>query len=39
MKLIKLGWIEQDPEELKLLNQNRFLFMPILNVDGVAMIE
>lgn len=39
MKLIKLGWIEQDPEELKLLNQNRFLFMPILNVDGVALIE
>jgi len=39
MKLIKVGWIDKDPEELKLLNQNRFLFMPILNVDGVAMIE
>ena len=39
MKLIKVGWIEKDPEELKLLNQNRFLFMPILNVDGVALIE
>lgn len=39
MKLIKLGWIEKDPDELKLLNQNRFLFMPILNVDGVAFIE
>lgn len=39
MKLIKLGWIDKDSEELKLLNQNRFLFMPILNVDGVAFIE
>jgi murein tripeptide amidase MpaA len=39
LKLLKHGAIEKDPHFEKLLNQNRYFFLPILNVDGVSMIE
>lgn len=39
LKLLKHGAVEKDPHFQKLLNQNRYFFVPILNVDGVAMIE
>ena len=39
LKLLKHGAVEKDPHFEKLLNQNRYFFLPILNVDGVNMIE
>jgi hypothetical protein len=39
LKLLKLGLIEKDPLFHKLLQQNRYIFMPIFNVDGVNLIE
>lgn len=39
LKLIQMGFIQKDPFYEKMLEQNRYYFMPIVNVDGVAMIE
>ena len=35
LKLIKQGYIEQEPEMANLLKQNKYYFLPVLNVDGV----
>lgn len=39
LKLIKKGEIEKTEEWKKLLEQNKYIFMPIYNVDGVNFIE
>ena len=39
LKLIKEGYINKDPKYAELLDQNKYMFAPILNVDGVAKIE
>ena len=39
LKLLKKGAITKDPQYEKLLNQNKYYFVPILNVDGVSLIE
>lgn len=39
LKLIKEGYIEKKPEMAKLLSQNKYYFLPVLNVDGVQFIE
>jgi len=39
LKLIQLGFLQKDPHYQKLLQQNKYFFMPIFNVDGSAFIE
>ena len=39
LKLLKKGDIEKNEEWNKLLQQNKYIFMPIWNVDGVNFIE
>lgn len=39
LKLIQLGYMQKDPHFQKLLQQNKYFFMPIFNVDGSAFIE
>ena len=39
LKLLKLGAVSKDPQWQQLLENNKFIFMPIFNVDGVAYIE
>jgi hypothetical protein len=39
LKLIQKGLVQKDEHWVKLLNQNKYIFMPIYNVDGVADIE
>jgi len=39
LKLLRLGAIEKDPKWEKLFQQNKYIFMPIFNVDGVNYIE
>lgn len=33
------GMLHNDPESKKLLEQNRYLIIPTVNVDGLAYIE
>ena len=39
LKLLQQGAVKHDPKYEKMLEQNRYYFMPIFNVDGVAEIE
>jgi len=39
LKILKLGEIEKDQKWSKLLDENKFIFMPVFNVDGVNFIE
>ena len=39
LKLLQLGHVKKDPKYQQLFEQNKYLFMPIFNVDGVAFIE
>ena len=39
IKLIQQGVIEKDKTYEQYLKDNKFYFVPILNVDGVALIE
>lgn len=39
LKLIQQGVIEKDANTAKLLEDNKFYFVPALNVDGLALIE
>ena len=39
LKLLKKGEIEKNDEWKQLLEQNKYIFMPIYNVDGVNFIE
>jgi murein tripeptide amidase MpaA len=39
LKLIKKGLVDKEPKYQQLLQQNKYYFLPILNVDGVALIE
>lgn len=39
LKLIQMGHLLKDEFYEKILQQNRYYFMPIFNVDGVALIE
>jgi hypothetical protein len=39
LKLLKKGEIEKNPEWKNLLEQNKYIFMPVYNVDGVNFIE
>ena len=39
LKLLHGGYIHDDPEIKSLLKQNRYLFIPSINVDSVTYIE
>ena len=39
LKLLRLGEIEKKDDYKKLLQENKYMFMPIWNVDGVNFIE
>ena len=39
LKLLRLGEIEKNDDYKKLLQENKYMFMPIWNVDGVNFIE
>jgi murein tripeptide amidase MpaA len=39
LKLLKYGELDKTTKYEKLLNQNKYMFVPILNVDGVNYIE
>ena len=39
LKLIRLGEIQKNDLWKQLLEQNKYIFMPIYNVDGVNFIE
>lgn len=39
VKLLQQGVIDKDANTAKLLEDNKFYFVPTLNVDGVALIE
>ena len=39
LKLLRLGAIENDAKWKQLFQQNKYIFMPIFNVDGVNFIE
>lgn len=39
LKLLHKGAVQKDEHYLELLKNNKFYFIPILNVDGVAFIE
>jgi hypothetical protein len=39
LKLLRLGAIENDSTWKQLFQQNKYIFMPIFNVDGVNFIE
>jgi hypothetical protein len=39
LKLLRLGAIEKDETWKQLFEQNKYIFMPIFNVDGVNFIE
>jgi hypothetical protein len=39
LKLLHGGYVHEEPEIKSLLKQNRFLFIPSVNVDGAAWIE
>ena len=39
LQLLQKGVVKPDPTWVSLLNQNKYIYMPIFNVDGVAFIE
>ena len=39
LKMLRLGEIEKKDDYKKLLQENKYMFMPIWNVDGVNFIE
>ena len=39
LTLIHGGVVHGDPKQMKLLEQNKYIFMPTVNVDGLALIE
>lgn len=39
LKLLKSGVIQKEEKYFNLLRDNKFIFIPVLNVDGVAYIE
>lgn len=39
LKLVMKGAVQKDPAFEELLKNNKFYFIPVLNVDGVAFIE
>jgi hypothetical protein len=39
LQLLQKGVVKPDPTWVSLLNQNKYIYMPIFNVDGVALIE
>lgn len=39
LQLLKRGDVDKEPRWKKMLEQNKYIFMPIFNVDGVAYIE
>jgi len=39
LQLLQQGAVKKDKAWETLLNQNKYIFMPIFNVDGVAYIE
>lgn len=39
LKLIQLGYVKKEQKYQQLLDQNKYIFMPIFNVDGVSFIE
>ena len=39
LKLLRLGAIENDSKWKQLFQQDKYIFMPIFNVDGVNFIE
>jgi len=39
LKLLRLGEIEKNDHWHNLLQENKFIFMPVFNVDGVNYIE
>ena len=39
LKLLKKGVVQKDEKYVNLLKQNKYYFLPIFNVDGVAFIE
>jgi hypothetical protein len=39
LQLLQQGALKKDKKWEQLLNQNKYIFMPIFNVDGVAYIE
>lgn len=39
VKLLQLGVLNKDPTYEQYLKDNKFYFVPVLNVDGMALIE
>jgi carboxypeptidase T len=39
LKLLQQGVVDKDPATAKLLKDNKYYFVPALNVDGLALIE
>lgn len=39
LQLLQQGVVKKDKKWEQLLDQNKYIFMPIFNVDGVAYIE
>lgn len=39
LTLIHGGIVHEDPKQIKLLEQNKYIFLPTVNVDGLAAIE
>ena len=39
VKLLQQGIVAEVPEIQKLLAQNKYYFIPVVNVDGLALLE
>ena len=39
LNLLHRGILNKDEEAIKMLKQNKFYFIPVVNVDGLALIE
>ena len=39
LRLLQGGVVNQDPEVQDMLRTNKFYFIPVVNPDGVALIE
>lgn len=39
LNLLQRGVLNQEEEVTKMLSQNKFYFIPVVNVDGLALIE
>ena len=39
VKLLQDGILNNDPKAIELLKANKYFFLPVVNVDGLAAIE